>query len=212
MTARDVILHRLRSAVEERTLPSPWPPQPTFTDLVSPFSVSLRAAGGEVHLEDSLESALHKVETILRLVEARAIVANDEPPLSAAVLPQRWPNHEWHIVGQSGRDLREFCARADVGLSGVQGALAETGSLIVTSGRGKSRLATLLPPVHVALVSISSLVPDIFTWTSRREEELPANIILISGPSKTADIEFTLTLGIHGPKRLIAVLYKDSSG
>ena len=103
--------------------------------------------------------------------------------------------------------MREFCARADVGLSGVEGALAETGSLIVHSGPGKSRLATLLPPVHVALVPVSCLMPDIFTWTAARNGKMPANLTLISGPSKSADIEFTLALGVHGPGRLVAVLY-----
>ena len=94
-----------------------------------------------------------------------------------------------------------------VGSSGVEVALAVTGSLVFHSGPGISRLATLLPPIHMALVPLSCLVPDIFTWAASRHGEMPANLNLISGPSKSADIEFTLTLGVHGPKRLVAVLY-----
>ncbi len=94
-----------------------------------------------------------------------------------------------------------------MGLSGAEGALAETGTVIVASGPGKSRLATLLPPVHLALVSASQLYADIFAWTAARRGELPANLTLISGPSKTADIEQTLAVGVHGPKQMIAVLY-----
>ena len=110
-------------------------------------------------------------------------------------------------MGQTAGDLREFCARADVGLSGAEAALAETGSIVIRSGSGKSRLVTLLPPVHVALVPVSCFTMDIFTWTAERSGEMPANLILISGPSKTADIEFKLTLGVHGPGHMIVVLF-----
>ena len=71
---------------------------------------------------------------------------------------------------------------------------------------------TLLPPVHVALVPVSRLTSDIFTWMAVRTGDMPANVIIISGPSKSADIEFTLTLGVHGPKRLVAVLYEAEAG
>jgi L-lactate dehydrogenase complex protein LldG len=67
-------------------------------------------------------------------------------------------------------------------------------------------LATLLPPIHIALVSSGQLTADLFTWTAARRGRLPANVVLISGPSKSADIERTLAVGVHGPKRLIVVL------
>ena len=124
-------------------------------------------------------------------------------------LRDRFPECDWHVVGRDEGDLRAFCASADVGLSGVSAALAETGSLVVESGNGKSRLATLLPPIHVALVPESRLTTDLFTWSAQREGGIATNVTVISGPSKTADIEFTLTLGAHGPKRLIAILYRD---
>ena len=208
MNAREEILNRLRTKAQKGTTPAAWQSQREFTDLAARFTQSLTASKGEVRRAESLELALAEVDIILCEVGAKAIVANNEPPLSAAALTQRWPDHEWHIVGQTVGDLRRFCARADVGLSGVEAALAETGSLIVHSGPGKSRQATLLPPVHVALVPVSCLTPDIFTWTATRNGKMPANLILISGPSKSADIEFTLTLGVHGPKRLIVVLYE----
>ena len=90
----------------------------------------------------------------------------------------------------------------------MDAALAETGSLVVTSGAGKSRMATLLPPVHIAMLPESCLHMDLFTWTAAREGPLPANLTLISGPSKTADIEQTMAVGVHGPRRLIAIVYR----
>ncbi len=206
MSAREEILNRLRSKAREENPPPAWRSERKFSDLAARFTASLRAAKGEVRRTSSLELAWREVDGILREVGAQAVVANNEPPL--VDLKQRWPDCEWHVVGQTAGDLREFCARADVGLSGAEAGLAETGSIIVHSGSEKSRLATLLPPVHVAMVAVSCLTPDLFTWVSGRAGDMPANVVLISGPSKTADIEFTLTLGVHGPGRLIVVLYE----
>ena len=207
MSARDEILGRLKTKTREAALPPAWKSQRDFADPVARFTESLTEAKGEVRRVDGLEAAEEEVDAILRELGAQAVVANDEPPLSAEVLTRRWPDYEWHIVEQTAGDLREFCARADVGLSGAEAALAETGSIVIRSGPGKSRLATLLPPVHVALVPVSCFTTDIFTWTAKRSGEMPANLILISGPSKTADIEFKLTLGVHGPGHMIVVLF-----
>ena len=210
MSPRDEILERLRRKTSKVEMPGAWQSQRNFPDLAERFTASLTAVRGEVRRVENLEAALVEVGTILGEVSAKAVVANNEAPLSEVALGERWREREWHIVGQTPGDLREFCARADAGLSGVEAALAETGSLVVHSGVGKSRLATLLPPVHIALVPVSCLEPDIFTWTASCTQgaSMPSNLNLISGPSKSADIEFTLTLGVHGPKRLVAVLYE----
>ncbi len=208
MSAREEILNRLRPKAREENPPPAWRSQRAFPDLAARFTESLTAVKGEVRRAASLELAWAEVDEILREVGAQAVAANDEPPLNTVNLGQRWPDCEWHVVGQTAGDLRQFCARADVGLSGAEVALAETGSIIVSSGSKKSRLATLLPPVHVAMVPVSCLTPDIFCWTAGRAGDMPANVVIISGPSKTADIEFTLTLGVHGPGRLIVVLYE----
>ncbi len=207
MSAREDILKRLRSKARQETLPPVWRSQREFPDLADRFTKALTAAQGEVRRAQSFESAWAEVEKILHEVGAQAVVANDEPPLNTVEPTQRWPDWEWHIVGQTAGDLRQFCARADVGLSGVEAALAETGGIVIRSGAGQSRLAALLPPVHVALTPVSCLTADVFTWTAARAGKMPANVTIISGPSKTADIEFTLTLGVHGPGHLIVVLY-----
>lgn len=205
MSGREEILGRLRNQAREAEWPPVWQSKRAFEDLAVRFTDSLTAVKGEVRRAESLDRAWQEVGHILEEVGAQAVVANHE--WQAEDFTRRWPDCEWHLVGHTEGDLRSFCARADVGLSGAEAALAETGSIVVESGSEKSRLATLLPPVHVALVSTSCLVPDIFTWTAARSGKMPANVTLISGPSKTADIEFTLTIGVHGPKRLIVVLY-----
>lgn len=209
MSSREEILKHLREKHRNSTLPNAWKSRRNFSDLVERFTESLTAVKGEVRRVENLEHALTEVDTLFDELGAKTVVANDEPPLDSEKLTKLRPGLEWFFVGQIDGNLRMFCAQADVGLSSAEAALAETGSIIVRSAPGKSRLATLLPPVHIALVPVTCLTPDIFTWTARFDDKMPANIVLISGPSKSADIEFTLTLGVHGPKRLIVILYGD---
>lgn len=208
--ARDTIVRRLRlQARGEVEQPPAWKTLNTFNDLAARFTKSLTAVHGEVHHADSLDAALNQLGDLLHDLSAARVVVNDETPLVDSDLYARKTGLAWHVVGKSSGDLRDFCAMADVGVSGVDAALAETGTVVITSGPGKSRLATLLPPVHIALVGTSQITTDIFTWTAARGGNLPANLTLISGPSKTGDIEQVLAVGVHGPKRFIVILYED---
>jgi L-lactate utilization protein LutC len=209
--SRETILARLRTqqSVNGDGMPPVWRSRRQFDDLEARFADSLKKVYGEPFHAESLEAALIRLNDLLRELNARCIVANHEPPLSEIQFQDRWPELDWHMVGQTSGDLRSFCASADVGLSSADAVLAETGSLVVTSGPGKSRLATLLPPVHIALVPISRLTTDIFTFIAARQGQLPANMVFISGPSKTGDIEQTMSIGVHGPKRFIVILYQE---
>lgn len=98
-------------------------------------------------------------------------------------------------------------------ISGVDAAVAESGTIIVVSGPGRGRLASLLPPIHVALVPAGRIVGSLPEAWSLLETQFGhyvaqthANISLITGPSRTADIEQTLTLGVHGPKELHVIV------
>ncbi len=204
MNPRDEILGRLKQARRDEPLPPPWQSRRDFPDLAARFVQALTAVKGEVHQVDSLAAAYDQANQLLRQMEAEKVVLNDERPLHN--LP-RLPHITYHQVGQDDAALRDFCASADAGLTCADAALAETGTIIVTSGPGKSRLVSLLPPVHMALVSTAVLTTDLFTWTASFNRQLPANLNFISGPSKTADIEQTMAVGVHGPKRFIVVLY-----
>ena len=211
MTTRNEILARLKANARDVPHPPAWRSRRHFGDLVARFTESLTASKGEMHHASDLETTLNHLESVFQDINPRCVVANDEPPLNTINLPGHFPAIDWHIVGKSPGSNREICQTADVGLSGADAALAETGTIVITSGPGKSRLTTLLPPIHIALVPTSYLTTDIFTWTSTRRKDprwnTSASITLISGPSKTADIEQTLAVGIHGPKRLIVILY-----
>jgi len=82
-------------------------------------------------------------------------------------------------------------------------AIAETGTLLMCARPGQERVASLTPPMHIAIVERRQIVPDLidaFDWLAGRGlENLPSNVTLITGPSKTGDIELQLTTGVHGP-------------
>jgi len=108
--------------------------------------------------------------------------------------------------------LRARVAAAEIGLTGVDLAVAETGTLIVRSGRDRPRSTSLLPPCHVAVFDRSALVETLEqvgafleAWHREDPETSGAAISFITGPSRTADIELTLTRGVHGPGEIHAV-------
>jgi len=100
---------------------------------------------------------------------------------------------------------RELFEEIDAGFTTTRGGIAETGGLILWPSPEEPRLLSLVPPVHLALLDTERIY-DTF-WQALRAEHwasgMPANALLISGPSKTADIEQTLAYGVHGPKRLV---------
>jgi L-lactate dehydrogenase complex protein LldG len=101
---------------------------------------------------------------------------------------------------------------ARVGLTGADAAVASTATLVVTTAPGKGRLATILPPVHIAVITLDQIVARLEDWVAlQRADDLGAirqagNFCLISGPSRTGDIEMQLVLGVHGPGRVQVVV------
>lgn len=122
---------------------------------------------------------------------------------------------EGHHPGM-GQGFRDVLDRAGIGLTGVDYAVAESGSLVLMSGPGKGRLVSCLPVVHVALLRPGELLD---TWEEvgvllealHRQElaDSQSSITFITGPSRTADIEFSLTRGVHGPKEVHVIALDD---
>ncbi len=118
------------------------------------------------------------------------------------------------------KDLRSDEIRQSVrfiryGITGVEAAFAATGSMLVASGVQTSRAASLLPFRHIALIPLALLYPTAEAWLGEQRQagklvdymRAHSNIAMISGPSKSADIEMNMTLGVHGPKFLHAILF-----
>ncbi|HIE58239.1 MAG TPA: lactate utilization protein C, partial [Anaerolineales bacterium] len=86
-----------------------------------------------------------------------------------------------------------------VGISGAVAGIAETGTLVIPSGVGKIQSASLLPETHLAILRAADILPRMVDALKRPELRTAAAVALVSGPSRTADIEMTLTIGVHGP-------------
>ena len=206
MSDRDDILSKLRRHQRPAQQPGPWQSRRDYSDLAATFCAAFVTAGGEAKQLASLDDVRREIGAILEEAEAQRVLQNGDLPIELA---SQWPQLEWQTAGEAPAELHDFAIRADVGITGVAAALAETGSLLVTSGPGLSRLSSLLPPLHIAVVPRSAIMADIFTWTAGRSEPPPTNMVLISGPSKSADIGMTLNTGVHGPGRVIALVYED---
>lgn len=114
------------------------------------------------------------------------------------------------------QEMRDLLARADLGLSGVDAVIAETGTLMLTAQPGQMRGVSLLPPVHVAVARTDQVVAtfaDALHTVRQAGEDVQQNltscISFVTGPSRTGDIELKLTVGVHGPGELHLVLLDE---
>jgi L-lactate dehydrogenase complex protein LldG len=219
---RETFLQRVREAVARGNRAGAAPPtvpergsvgyQGAGPDPVARFAAELTAAGGVPHVVADIAAAR---ETVLRLVRERSaarVLLSGGPVLDTLAL--RGPLEAAGVVVVRVDEVPEESAkeeylRADLGISGVDYAVAETGSLAVRTRPDQPRAVSLFPPVHVAVVHVSQLVPDLFDLFERQRQdqpELPACLSLITGPSKTGDIELRLVTGVHGPGEVHVVL------
>ena len=220
--AREAILARLRDAREG--LP-PAPPRPLRYQPVTPvddsspdallarFGAELEALRGSVLVADDEAAALKLVLALLAEQGARSALTWDWQHIPLAGLQAALAGAGITAL-QPTPDNREACEAADAGISGVDAAIAATGSLVVSTGPGKGRLPTLLPPLHVALLRQEQLLPGLEDWVAQQRADglaqlgARSNYCIITGPSRTADIEKNLVLGVHGPGVLKVIVIR----
>jgi L-lactate dehydrogenase complex protein LldG len=108
----------------------------------------------------------------------------------------------------------ELFDTVDAGFTVARSGIAATGTLIVSPDAGSPRTVSLVPPLHIALVFARSLHVDLHAAMSaeRWQEAMPTNLVMISGPSKTSDIQQTLAYGAHGPRELWVVIVEEQHG
>ena len=107
---------------------------------------------------------------------------------------------------------RELAADAKFGISQMEWALADTGTLVQDSTAIEQRLVSSLPTIHIALVPTNGILPDMPTLLTMMKPKDCAYIAMITGASRTADIERVLTIGVHGPERLVIVFVDELGG
>jgi L-lactate dehydrogenase complex protein LldG len=191
------------------------------------FREEFERVAGVFHRVARLEEVPDVVLAIAREKSARGVVAWDPPSLGLDLRPSlREEGLTVSVVAPSERGdaarlrHRAEAARAELGVTGVDFALAETGTLILLSGAGRPRSTSLLPATHVAVFDRRRLLESL-EQVGVMLEALHADpgrsmtgamINFITGPSRTADIELTLTRGVHGPKEVHAVFVDQAVG
>jgi L-lactate dehydrogenase complex protein LldG len=116
------------------------------------------------------------------------------------------------IAGLKFEVTRDLAAAARFGISQMNWAMADTGTLVQDSSAVQERLVSSLTEIHIALISTNSILPDMPTLLTRLHPDESAYIAMITGPSRTADIERVLTIGVHGPSRLVIVFCDELEG
>jgi L-lactate dehydrogenase complex protein LldG len=212
-------------AVAARTSHTPPPfVHAAQEDLAAQFAAELARLEGHPHRCADDEQALEVIRRILQSHAARSVIAWDLaqiglPGLDALLEQLGVQALDGQVAGSgAGRsELLQPLEAAPVCLSGAELGIAESGSLLLLSGPGRGRLASLLAPTHIAVLRADRLVRGLGQALNTLKQRHSAalfdaysNLTIITGPSRTADIELTLTLGVHGPKEIHVILIETN--
>jgi L-lactate dehydrogenase complex protein LldG len=168
--------------------------------LFDTFKARAESASAEVHRFSGPDQA---TAFIRGLLQEEGVAEGPQPGALWAGPPL------FQAPGLSGEVTREAAAGARVGISRMDWALADTGTLVQDATAVEQRLVSTLPPIHVALVASDRLLPDLAGVLGKIQPDRAGYVAMITGPSRTADIERVLTIGVHGPHRLIVVFVDD---
>ncbi len=205
--AREEILGNVRMALLRR-IGAPVPPIPPSA-RVGP------RVPGDVNSEiELLLSEISKLGGGTRRIKSQQVKAALEALVEAEGIEKAtlWETQDFQLLGVAESlercgvelvspqaDPRQL-AECDLGVTGVDAALPETGTLLLRSSPEKPRLVSLLPRIHLAIVRSLALHPDLHQAFQKFKND--GYLVCITGPSRTTDIELTVTIGVHGPKAL----------
>ena len=217
---RDAFLGRVREATGSARLPTHPEDDPGMfvpdlpeIDLVQGFMEQLTVVEGNPERLGSSDEVRHRTVEIARHYELDSFISwdDDQIPvrgigtvLSAAGLKE--------VSGDvdSAERLAHQTSYTDLGLgiTGAEAGFTESGTIVVRSGPGRPRMASLIPLVHVAVLPADRLYRSLAHWAAEHVATIPeaANVAFITGPSKTGDIEQNINVGVHGPRYVHVLL------
>ena len=184
------------------------PAQLVDSNLIELFKENLEAVDGHciiAHGQIDIANALTTIISALQKTKlgAQRIAISDAPEIERLMHMTDLQIEELGVA-PSASEIFGF----DVGITTAQAAIAETGTLVLDSARERHRLVSLVPPVHIAIVDASTIRATLGETLSMLQngKELSPAVTFITGPSRTADIELTLTIGVHGPQELYVII------
>ncbi len=216
-TARERILARLHASGTEQTrVPDAPPPVAPVLDReakIERLATLMGAIRTEVHVVPAA-TWTDALKTIARDNGWTRLLFGPESPIGADIRTA-WASDGPalpELVAYEG-PVERFKAdlfEIDAGITSVRGGVADTGAIVLWPDANEPRLMSLVPPVHVAVLDADAIHGSLTEMMAAEDWSagMPTNALLISGPSKTADIEFTLVFGVHGPKELVLLIRK----
>ena len=216
--ARDRILQRLHSTAE----PAPTVP-PTACLPIATYEPALRLErlvtlmrGMRTQIEEATSRDwTERLKDVLRKRHLNGLLYAPETTLGPQ-LESAWSQAAQDLPALrtwQGRieDFKEELFQIDAAITTTAGAIAETGAIVLWPDPIEPRLMSLVPPVHIAVLEADKIYNSFCEIIQAQNwpAHMPTNALLISGPSKTADIEMTLAFGVHGPRELILIIIKD---
>jgi L-lactate dehydrogenase complex protein LldG len=205
--SRDHILHRVRTALG-RSAGQEIPEPPAVRIHIPQVPMEMRIASMIARVEALAGVACRTSDPrgfVAQAIAGKTAIASNAPYLAECGITSL-PGVRSGITQLD--ELRDLCASVDVGITSADYALADTGTLVMLAGPSEARLISLLPPAHIAVVPrdrILTGLDELFSILPRPAEQT-SSMVLITGPSRTADIEQILVRGVHGPGQITVVI------
>ncbi len=215
---RDAFLARLRTAQDGAVLPrtrsGPLYPKERRKNVVQWFDDTATGLGAAVHRASSPDEARELIRTIARDAGESVFTAwaDTELPVRGVASYLKLAGLEEVVVSiptDSRREIEVLALdRIGVGITGADAAFARSGAIAVFTGPGRPRMASLIPDVHVAILPEDRIVGSFSMWAEANPDALSrsSNLVLIAGPSRSGDIEMTLSIGVHGPRSIHIII------
>ena len=169
------------------------------------FRDRLESVGGHCVVTRGEAEAIQALNQIIASLPGRRIALSDAP-LVSRLMKSAEPEIDEQTIAPGAHELFGY----DIGITTAQAAIAETGTLVLESDRERHRLVSLMPPVHIAFINAADICATLGDALERVRHDgsgaMSRTITFITGPSRTADIELTLTIGVHGPKELHVIV------
>lgn len=172
------------------------------------FRNELTSLGGSLDICDE-KDVISKIADILSSHQATSLLTWHDSQLPHGIL-DKLKLRGIEVIYPADANIEDI-NDVRVGLTGAIAGIAETGSLLITSGEGRPLTASLLPQVHISILREENLYPDLKSVLNLPNVYQSSTAVLISGPSRTADIEMTLTIGVHGPGEVHVIMVKQDS-
>ncbi|HET9261110.1 MAG TPA: lactate utilization protein [Acidimicrobiia bacterium] len=215
---RDAFLGRVSAATMNSTLPEaprvlPALPELPAADLVTLFRNRAQAINTVVHGPMSRHGVPRAVVGIAAGHGAAGFLAWDDlpvPGVSAALQSAGGERLAHEVPAESRIEHNLSYLDVAVGVTGADAALAESGSVVLIHGRGRPRMASLAPEVHVVLLAADRIRRTLAHWAHEEPDRalITSNLVIVTGPSRTGDIEQRLNLGVHGPRHVHVVIIR----